>query len=328
MKSIFFFTALFISLIAAAQQHAYKIVKTYHIASPGGWDYLAVHNGMIYVSHASQVNILNEQTGDSAGIIPNTNGVHGIAFDNALNRGYTSNGRTNNITVFDLATNAVIQQVGTGENPDAILFEPYTGMIITCNGRSKNLSVIDPKTNQVLATIDVGGKPETAVSNGAGKLFVNIEDRNEIAVIDLKQHKVQTRWPLGGAEGPTGLAFDPKSKRLFAGCDKWLVVVNAEDGNVVTKLPIGKGCDGVAFDGRRATIYTSNGEGSMTVIKEVSPQKFTVEGNYPTKPGARTITMNEKTGTVYMPTADFDAQTTADTRRKMIPGTFQVLVIK
>lgn len=162
-----------VSLFASAQD--YKVVKTFHVPSPGGWDYIAVNDGKIYLSHSTQVNILKEDTGDSVGFIPNTGGVHGVAFDNQLGRGYTSNGRLNNVTVFDLKTNAIITQVATGENPDAIMYEPHTKTIITCNGRSKNLSVIDVKTNTVVATIDVGGKPETAVSDENGKVFVNID---------------------------------------------------------------------------------------------------------------------------------------------------------
>ena len=215
MKKLFFLSSVLASLLASAQNNDYKVVKTYHIPSTGGWDYIAVNDGKIYVSHGTQVNILNEANGDSVGFIPNTNGIHGIAFNNEMKRGYTSNGRLNNVTVFDLISKEVITQIATGENPDAILFEPHTKTIITCNGRSKNLSVIDPKTNTVVATIDVGGKPETAVSDGNGKLFVNIEDKNEIAAVDLKTHSVSDHWPLG-AEGPTGLAYDKSTKRLFA----------------------------------------------------------------------------------------------------------------
>src|SRR6185436_14850783 len=170
--------------------HEYKVVRVYHIASPGGWDYIAVNEGKLYVSHSTQVNILNEETGDSVGYIPNTTGVHGIAFDKVLNTGYTSNGRLNNVTVFDLKTNSILGQIPTGENPDAINYEPFTKTIITCNGRSKTLSVIDPKTNKVVATIDVGGKPEEAVSDGNGTLFVNIEDKNEIVSVDLAKFSV------------------------------------------------------------------------------------------------------------------------------------------
>ncbi|MFL5739355.1 MAG: YncE family protein [Flavisolibacter sp.] len=327
MKKILLPVLLFFCVAAFAQNHDYKIVKTYTIASPGGWDYLAVHDGKIYVSHGTQINILNEATGDSVGIIPNTNGVHGIAFDDELNRGYTSNGRSNNVSVFDLKTNAVLTQIATGENPDAIMFEPNTRTIITCNGRSKNLSVIDPKTNTVVSTIDVGGKPETAVSDGKGIVYVNLEDKNEIGEVNLSQHQLTNHWPLG-AEGPTGLAYDGATKRLFAGCDKFLVVLNATNGKVVDRLPIGDGCDGVAFDSKAKRIITSNGSGTITVISENGPDKYTVLGNYPTKPGARTIALNEKTGTIFLPTADFEAATTPNTRRKMIPGTFQVIVVQ
>src|SRR5258706_12458876 len=189
---------------------ALHVIKTFHIASGGGWDYIAIGpgNNRLYVSHGTQVNILNQATGDSIGVIENTTGVHGIAFDKSQNKGFTSNGRLNNVTVFDLNTNAVITQISTGINPDAILYEPFTKKIITCNGRSKNLSILDPVTNKLLDSIDVGGKPETAVSNGAGKLYVNIEDKNEIVLVDLKTFKVEAHCPLAPAEEPTSLAFD------------------------------------------------------------------------------------------------------------------------
>lgn len=327
MKQLFSFSFLFICVSVFAQ-NGYKIVNTYHIPSSGGWDYISVNKGKIYASHGTQVNILNEANGDSVGYIPNTNGVHGIAFDNELGRGYTSNGRSNNVTVFDLKTNAVIAQIATGENPDAIMYEPHTKTIITCNGRSKNLSVIDAKTNTVIATIDIKGKPEEARTDGNGKLFVNLEDKNEIAEVNLKNHSVINHWALG-AEGPTGLAYDKTTKRLFAGCDKYLIVVNAENGKVVDKLPIGDGCDGVAFNSKSKIIYTSNGQsGTITAIKENSADQFLVLGNYPTKRGARTIAIDEKNGDLFLPTADFDMSNRQNGRPKMIPGTFQVLVVK
>jgi len=324
----------FIALIAIAsscysQNHEYKIVKAYHIASPGGWDYIAVNNGKLYVSHSTQVNILNEETGDSVGYIPNTTGVHGIAFDKELNKGYTSNGRLNNVTVFDLRTNSILEQIATGENPDAINYEPYTKTIITCNGRSKNLSIIDAKTNKVVGTIDVGGKPEEAVSDDNGKLFVNIEDRNEIVSVDLKKLTVTNHWSLSPGEGPTGLAYDKETRRLFAGCEKLLIVLNAENGSIVDKIKIGDGCDGVVFDSKKKIIYTSNGEGNLSVIRELSADKYSSLGNYPTKRGARTITINESTGILYLPTAEFDPSKTGQNGRPMmIPGTFQVLVVQ
>src|SRR6476646_6738178 len=172
-RTFAFLIALFaITSSCLSQNHEYKVVKTYHIPSAGGWDYIAVNNGKLYVSHGTQVNILDEKTGDSIGVIPNTTGVHGIAFDNALNRGYTSNGRLNNVTVFDLTTNSIITQVSTGENPDAIVFEPFLKNIITCNGRGRSLSFIDPVSNMVTHTLALEGKPEEAVSNGQGKYYV------------------------------------------------------------------------------------------------------------------------------------------------------------
>lgn len=329
MKKLSLLCLLLLTLCACSQNQEYKVVRTYHIAGTGGWDYIALNNGKLYVSHGTQVNILNESTGDSAGVILNTNGVHGIAFDNELGRGYTSNGRSNNVTVFNLKTNEVITQIATGENPDAIMLEPHTNMIITCNGRSKDLSIIDPNKNAVIATIAVGGKPETAVSDGNEKLFVNIEDRNELAVVDLKTHKVTDRWSLKGAEGPTGLSYDKNTNRLFVGCDRYLVVMNADNGNLVDKLPIGEGCDGVVFDTNNKIIYTSNGRsGTITAIRESAADNYSILGNYRSKPGARTITIDEKTGILYLPTADFDAANTANGRPRMIAGSFQVLVMQ
>ena len=306
------------------------IINTLHIASVGGWDYLAIGpvNNWLYVSHGTQVNILNKKTGDSVGVIENTTGVHGIAFDVAEKRGFTSNGRLNNVTVFDLNTNKVVAQIPTDTNPDAIMYEPFSKMIITCNGRSKSLSIIDPVNNKLIDSVDVGGKPETAVTDGAGKIFVNVEDKNEIVAIDAKTFKVLNHWGLSPAEGPTGLEYDKATKRLFAGCDKLLVVMDATNGSIVDKLPIGDGCDGVAFDASGKNIYTSNGEGTMTVIHEDNANKFTVVENVPTKRGARTIALDEQSHLIYLPTAEFEAQSNpSGGRPRMIPGTFQVLVV-
>jgi YVTN family beta-propeller protein len=313
------------NLQACAQQTAYSVVKTYKIPGPGGWDYIRMHKGKLYVAHSTQVNILNAATGDSVGVIPQTTGVHGIAFDEALNRGYTSNGRLNNVTVFDLATDKVLTQVPTGNNPDAIFFEPFTGTIITCNGSSKTLSLIDPKADKVIQTIEVGGKPEEAVSDGKGHLYVNLEDKNEVAAVDLKTNKVTAHWPLG-AEGPTGLAYDKVTNRLFAGCEGKLVVLDAANGKLVTRVAIGEGCDGVAFNEAKKLIYTSNGiSGNLSVIREKDANHYTFVGNYSTKRGARTLCFDPSTQTIYLPTADFE---TGHDHPKMKPGSFQVLVVK
>lgn len=305
----------------------YQVTKTFKIASPGGWDYIAVGpDKKIYVSHASQVNILDQATGDSLGVIPNTTGVHGIAFDEALGKGYTSNGRLNTVTVFDLKTAQVLKQIPTGQNPDAIMFDPFSKKIITCNGRSHDLSVIDPVSEQVVATIALDGKPETAVSDEAGKIFINIEDKNKITAVDITNNKVLDSWSLAPGDGPTGLAIDTKTRRLFAGCDKLLVVMDATNGTIVDKLPIGDGCDGVGFDSRLKYVFASCGEGKLSIIQEKSASSFVVLDNVPTKRSARTLAVDEKTHEVFLPSADTQPGAAGE-RPKMIPGTFAVLVV-
>ena len=327
---------LFITVLNTvyAQKTAWHILKTFHIASSGGWDYLAVGPlNKLYVSHGTQVNILNKETGDSLGVIENTTGVHGIAFDKNNGKGYTSNGRLNNVFVFDLSSGKVITQIGTGENPDAILYEPFSKKIITCNGRSKDLSVIDPSTNKVIVTIPVGGKPETAVSNNEGKLYVNIEDKSEIVEVETKNFTVLHHWTVAPGEEPTGLAIDIKTHRLFAGCgNKQLIVMNAENGKIIAHPAIGDGCDGVAFDSNTKNIFASNGEGTLSIYNEETADQYNLVATVPTKKGARTIAVDEETHKIYLPTAEFEptpatSVTEPKTRPKMKEGTFQVLVI-
>ncbi len=316
-------------LLNAQGTSGFHVASTFHIASSGGWDYIAVGpgNNRVYVSHGSQVNILNEENGDSVGIIPGTTGVHGIAFVPSTNKGYTSNGRLNNVTVFDLKTNQIISQIATGKNPDAIMYDDFSKKIITCNGGSKDLSVIDAATDKVVATIPVSGKPETAVSDDAGKIYVNIEDKNQIDVIDIAASKVVASWSIAPGDGPTGLAIDIKTKRLFAGCDKLLLVINAESGKIVDKLPIANGCDGVAFDNGLKYVFASCGEGKLSIIEESSADKFTVIDNVETKRSARTIAIDETTHQVFLPAADTQPGAAGE-RPHMVPGTFQILVVK
>ena len=323
---------ILICLISQVEAQNHKVIKTFHIASSGGWDYISVNNGKIYVSHGNQVNILNEKTGDSVGVVLNTSGVHGIAFDNAAGKGFTSNGRSNNVTAFDLKTNKELGLIATGENPDAICFEPSTKTIITCNGKSKDLSVIDPVNYKVIATVPLGGKPEEAVSDEKGHLYVNIADKSEIAVVDTKTWKVIHNWSMAPGEGPSGLKVDSKSMRLFASCDKLMMVLDATNGKVVTKVPIGEGSDGLVFDEKNKMIYTSNGIGNITAIKEQSANDYMVVETINTKPRARTIAMDDKSHAMFLPTAEFEASTDPNpslrARQKMIPGSFQVLVVE
>lgn len=314
-----------------AQPSSFKVADTFHIKSGGGWDYIVADaaSNKLYVTHGTQVNVLDKHTGDSIGIIPNTIGVHGIALVHSLNKGFTSNGRLNNVFVFDLNTLQVKDSIKTGKNPDAVFYDDYSKMIITCNGGSKDITVIDPLNNKVVATIDVKGKPETAVSDGEGKIYINNEDLSEIEVIDINTKKLIHRWSITPGEAPSGLSIDRKNKLLFAGCDnQMLMVIDATNGKVINKLPIGDGCDGTAFDPVINTVYSSNGEGTLTIIKEESKNKFTVIKNLPTKRGARTLSVDVSTHIIYLPTADFGTPATEGTRPPMIPGTFKVLVVK
>ena len=320
-----------ISVINAQPVTGLHIINTFHIASTGGWDYLEPGpvNDWLYISHGTQVNIINKKTGDSVGVIENTTGVHGIAFDVANKKGFTSNGRLNTVSVFDMNSNKVLAQIAVGQNPDAIIYEPFSKKIITCNGRSKNLSIIDPVQNTVIDSVDVGGKPETPVSDGQGKLFVNIEDKNEIVVIDTKTFKVLNHWSIAPGESPTGLAMDKTTKRLFAGCEKLLMVIDANNGAVIDKIIIGDGCDGVAFDAVTKNIYTANGsDGTLSVIHEENASKFILVENIATKKSARTITLDNQTHLIYLPAADLEPMEPGQKGRpKMKAGTFQILVV-
>jgi DNA-binding beta-propeller fold protein YncE len=303
----------------------YKLTRTFKIASGGGWDYIAVNDHKLYVSHSTQVNILDASTGDSLGYIPGTTGVHGIAFIPALGKGYVSCGRLNSITVFDLKTNAILKQIPVGENPDAIMYEPFSKTIITCNGRSNNLSVVDPDKESVVTTVALSGKPETAVSDQAGKVFVNIEDKNSISEVDITSGKVLNTWTLAPAEGPTGLAIDLKTKKLFAGCDKQLLVVDYTNGDVINRLPIGDGCDGVAFDETYKYVFASCGAGMLSVAEEDARGRCKIIDNIKTKKSARTIINDPTTHDVFLPAAEFGKEV-AGQRPPVIPGTFQILV--
>ena len=321
------FTLISVVDVDGQTSSGFHLTKTFKIGSPGGWDYIAVGpDKKIYVSHGTQVNILDEKTGDSVGYIPNTTGVHGIAFDPSLGKGFTSNGRLNTVTVFELKTAKVIKDIPVGQNPDAIMYDPHSKLIITCNGRGHNLTLVDPKTERVVDSIALDGKPETAVSDEAGRIYVNIEDKNKISVVDLNSKTVVANWPLAPGEGPTGLAIDLKTKRLFAGCDKQLIVMDATNGNIVDKLPIANGCDGVGFDPGLKLVFASCGEGKLTIIKEESATSFMVIDNVPTKRSARTCAVDERTHEVFLPAADTEPAAAGE-RPKMVPGTFQVVVV-
>jgi len=310
VKPISILAILALALTAQAQtKTGLHIVKKLPISGTGGWDYLTVDGpgNRIYVSHSSQVHVLT-LTGDSVAVISKTNGVHGIALAKPFGKGYISDGRDNACTVFDLKTNKSITTVATGTNPDAIFYDAFSKKVYAFNGRSMDASVIDPATDKVVATIALGGKPETGVSDGKGKIFVNSETTNEVVVIDANTYKVINRYKIEKGEEPSGLAIDVATNRLFIGCggSKTLVVMDASNGKSLGNFPIDD-CDGVAFDPELKQAYVSNRTGTMTVVKELSADKFQFIENVPTENGARTIAIDPATHLLYLPAATANA---------------------
>ena len=333
LSLIVFMFLLTTNLVA---QTACKLVDKIHLPDNGSWDYLTVDNeaSRLYISHGMEVQVVDLTKNALVGTISDTKGVHGIAVAKDLNKGFISNGRDTSVTVFNLKTLEFIAKVKvTGNNPDAILYDPFSQKIFTFNGRSANSTVIDAVSNKVIATIPLIGKPEFSVTDLKGKIYVNIEDKSSICEIDTKTLKVDENWSIKPGEEPSGLAIDLQNNRLFSVCDnKTLVVLNAGTGKVVTTLKIGGNVDGVAFDPILKQIYSSNGEGTMTVIQQKDADNYSILENFPTQKGARTIAVNPETHRVYLPTAEY-GDTPAPTaenqhaRAQIKPGTFTILEI-
>jgi DNA-binding beta-propeller fold protein YncE len=308
----------------------YHVARTIALSGDEGWDYVAVDSDArrIYVSHGSRVVVLDADSGAVTGEIPDTQGVHGIAVASELGRGFTSNGRANTVTIFDLKTLKPLGTVKVGTNPDAIVYDAGTKRVFTMNGRSQDTTAIDTASGAVAGTLALGGKPEFAVADGNGSIFVNIEDKSEVVEFDPHRLTVLHRWPLAPCQEPSGLAMDRKTRRLFAGCDnKMMAVVNADTGKLVATPAIGEGVDANGFDPDTSFAFASNGGGTLTVVHEDSPDKFTVVENVPTKRSARTMGLDLKTKSIYLPAADFDAPAPGERRGKMKPGSFVLLVV-
>ncbi len=314
-------------------QSDYKIDRKINLPGEGFWDYITIDevNGRIYQSHNTIVQVVDIKSGQLVGTIPDTKGIHGVAIANDMNKGFTSNGRDSSVTVFDLNTLAVITKIRvTGENPDAILYDAFSKRVFTGNGRSKSFTVIDAVNNIVAGTIPLDGKPEAIVTDGKGKIYVNIEDASLIEMIDAKSMKVEARWPIAPGEEPSGLALDNENHRLFSVCsNKLMVVIDALSGKVITTLPIGNGCDGAAFDPQYKRVYASNGEGTLTVVQVADANSFRVLETVTTQRGARTIALDKTSHHIYLPTAEFEAAPSTSNQRPSIkPGTFTILDVE
>lgn len=341
MKNTIITLGLLIFLVAnnsfAQVSHGkYIIANKIHLDGDGGWDYLTMDDltSRLYISHGSIVQVLDVATRKLLGTITGTKGVHGIALANTLNKGFTSNSSDSSVTIFDLKTLQFLKNVKiTGEDPDAILFDPFSQRVFVFNRRSSNSTVIDANSNKVIKTIALSGRPEFSTCDLKGKVYVNIEDKNEICVINSQTLEVEHKWQITPGIRPSGMAIDIKNHRLFSVCDnEMMVVINSENGKVVSSVPIGKWPDGVAFDPILERIYTSNGEGTMTIIQEEKPNSFKVLENFPTQSRARTIAINSKTQRIYLPVAEY-GETPAPTsenpnpRQPIRPNTFTILEI-
>lgn len=284
---------------------SYKITKKIPVPGTGSWDYLIVDEGArrLYVSHGTQVEVLDVDSGAVVGKIENTPGVHGIAFAPDLGRGFVSNGQAANVTIFDLKTLKKIADVPTGKKPDAIIFDLPTGRVFAFNGGSNSATAIDAKEGKVAGTVDLGGGPEFAVADGKGYVFNNLEDEGLVLKIDAQKMTVEQRWKV--CEAPSSMAMDRENRRLFIGCrSKVMAVMNADTGKVITTLPIGDHVDATAYDTETKLIFNSNGEGSVTVIRQESQDKYSVVETVKTLPRAKTMALDPKTHQLFLSTAE------------------------
>jgi YVTN family beta-propeller protein len=314
----------------AQSASSYKIVNKIHAEGDDKWDYLFSDDlaSRLYVSHGKMVHVVDEAKGEVVGKIAGLDGVHGIAIAPAMHKGFISTKNDNAVTVFDTKTFAVIKKIAIdGKSPDAILFDPFSQKVFVFNGHSNNATVINAENLEILATITLQGNPEFSATNGKGKIYVNLESASSIAVINSSTYKVENVWPIAPGVEPTGLALDNDSHRLFSVCaNKLMVITNAETGKIITTLPIGEKCDGCAFDPGMKCAYSSNGDKTLTVVKEEINDNFTVLENFPTQEGARTIAVNKMTHHIYLPAADFEAAADGQ-KAKIKPGSFVVLDI-
>lgn len=317
---------------AASPSAAPRLLSTLPLGGPGGWDYLSFDapHRLLFVSRGDRVLVIDVDHHRQVGTIADTQGVHGIAIADDLQRGFTSNGKNASVTEFDLTTFKTLATIsGTGEKPDAIVYDQPSHHVLTFNGKSHSASVIDPAKAAVIATIDLPGKPEFAVSDGAGHIYNNIEDKSELVEIDTASNKVLHAWPLAPCESPSGLAIDSRHHRLFSVCDnKVMAVTDALDGHQVASVPIGEGPDAVVFDDAESMIYSSNGEsGTITAVHQDDADHYHVSATIPSQVSARTLALDPKLHRLYLSAARFDAALQPNGRHAIVPDSFGILTV-
>jgi DNA-binding beta-propeller fold protein YncE len=303
-------------VVAAPPVAGYSIVKKIAIPGQGSWDYLSVDEAArrLYVSHGTQVEVIDVDSGSIVGSIAKTPGVHGIAIAPELGRGFVSNGQSATVTIFDLKTLNAIGEVPTGQKPDAIIFDPASSRVFAFNGGGNSATAIDAATGKVAGSVDLGGGPEFAAADGNGFVYNNLEDENLVLKIDSRKLTVEKRWPTAPCASPSSMAMDRANHRLFLGCrSKVMAVMNADTGQVITTLPIGDHVDATAFDPETKLIFNSNGEGTVTVIQQDSADKYSVVETVKTLPRAKTMALDPKTHKLFLSTTE--------------AGQFEVLVV-
>src|ERR1700744_1475491 len=328
-KHILILAFLFAGILPLSlKAQTYVFDKAIPLTGDSGWDYLSVDNvnHRLYVSHGNKVNVIDLDTEQPAGSVDSLKGIHGIAIDNKANRGFISDGRANAVVAFDLKTLKTLATIPvTAEGPDCIIYDPYSDRVFSFNGESNNSSVVDPNTLKQVGTVALGGGPEFAVSDHDGKIYNNLEDKNSLDVIEVRSLKVIANYPIAPGGGPTGLALDMKNGRAFTGCrqNKGMEVVDVHTGKVINTLPIGAGVDAVAYDPETKLVFCSCGDGTVTIIKQLSADSYSVIQTLKTQNRARTMALDQKTHKIYLSVAD-----TQPNSRKATPGTFKVLVYK
>ena len=334
-RFLFGISLLFITFVSAIPASAdYHLIKKVTLGGEGFWDYLTVDapNRHVFISRSTHVMVVDADTYAVVGDIPDTKGVHGIAIASDLGRGFTSNGGANTVTIFDLKTFKVLGTAPTGEGPDAIIYDPASHRVFTMNGHGQSATAIEGATGTVAGTIPLGGRPEFATADGAGHVYANLEDKSMVVAIDSNALKLLNTWPLAPGDSPSGMAIDAAHRLLYSGChNKMMAIMDADSGKVIATPPIGQGVDANAFDPGTDLAFSSNGDGTLTVVHEDSPDKFTVVGNISTQRGARTMALDTKTHNVFLVTAEFGPPPapTADQPRprpSMVPNSFTLLV--
>jgi DNA-binding beta-propeller fold protein YncE len=326
--------ALFLAMAPFQGATGYKVETRYPVPGNGGFDYLTIDSAArrLYLSHGTQVDVVNPDNGKLIGTIPDTPGVHGIAIASEFKHGFTSNGRENKVSMFDSGSLQLINKIDVGKGPDGIYYDPGTKRVFTNNHGTHDITAIDAKTGQVVGTVKAEGDGESAVV-ADGLVYVNMEDTNDVMVFDPKTLAVKNRFPIGVAKTPTGLAYDAKTKRLFIGCrnEPKMVVMDSVSGKVITSFAIGRGVDYAGFDPQAKLIFFSCSEGVLNIFHETSASAFEDAGALKTQPSARTMAFDPKTKKIFLSAAEYletpPATPGGRPGRSIKPGSFAVLVV-